>query len=351
MRGAKDSVIRTVLDTMYWSGVYHAMAPKTAGLGVIFMLHRVRLGPKPGAFAPNAALEVTPEFLDGALKLVKRRGLDIVDLDEAKERLCSGSRDRFAVFTFDDGYADNLDAALPVFEAHRAPFAIYVTTGMMDGTADIWWLTLEEAIARSTAIRTRIGEQDFDLPAATPAEKQSAWDAIYWPLRDVTIAERQDVVAKLAQDAGVRVADIFAGVSPGWERLKRAAANPYLRIGAHTLSHPPLSALSDDEAAFEIAESKRHIEAEIGRPVRHFAYPFGDHGSAGTRDFRLAQAAGFETAVTTRRGPLFAGHARHLHALPRVSLNGHFQAMRYVDLFLSGAPFALWNKGRQLDVA
>jgi peptidoglycan/xylan/chitin deacetylase (PgdA/CDA1 family) len=351
MRGAKDSVIRTMLETMYWSGVYHAMAPRTAGLGVIFMLHRVRRAPEPGAFAPNAALEVTPEFLDGALTLVKRRGLEIVDLDEARERLRSGSRDRFAVFTFDDGYADNLDLALPVFEAHRAPFTVYVTTGVMDGTADIWWLILEEAIGHSAAIRTRIGGQDFSLPAATPGEKQAAWDAIYWPLRDVTIAERQDAVAKLAQDSGVRVSDIFAAVSPGWERIKKAASNPYFRIGAHTLTHPPLSALSDGEARDEITQSKSRIEAEIGLPVLHFAYPFGDHGSAGPRDFRLACEAGFETAVTTRRGPLFAGHAQHLHALPRVSLNGQFQAMRYVDLFLSGAPFALWNKGRQLDVA
>ena len=100
-----------------------------------------------------------------------------------------------------------------------------------------------------------------------------------------------------------------------------------------------------------IVQRRRRIEAEIGQPVRHFAYPFGDRGSAGERDFRLAREAGFDTAVTTRRGPLFPGHANHLHALPRVSLNGHFQAMRYVDLFLSGAPFLLWNKGRQLDVA
>src|SRR6185436_15569041 len=107
----------------------------------------------------------------------------------------------------------------------------------------------------------------------------------------------------------------------------------------------------DDEARHEIVESRRRIEADIGRTVHHFAYPFGDHGSAGLRDFALAREAGFVTAVTTRRGPLFAGHVQHLHALPRVSLNGNYQAVRYVDLFLSGAPFALWNKGKLIDVA
>lgn len=351
MRGAKDGVVRTMLDTMYWSGVYHAMAPKTSGLGVIFMLHRVLPAPPAGAFAPNAALEVTPDFLNATLALVKQRGIDIVDLDEAAARIVSRDGGRFAVFTFDDGYVDNLDTALPVFDAHRVPFTIYVTTGLIDGTADIWWLTLEEAIRRLGTVRTRIGKPKFDLPACTAAEKQAAWDTIYWPLRDLSVAGRREVVMGLADEAGVKESEIFAAISPGWERLKKSAGNKFLRIGAHTLTHPPLSTLTDDAARNEIVESKRRIEAKIGLPVRHFAYPFGDHGSAGARDFALAREAGFMTAVTTRRGPIFAVHAEHLHALPRVSLNGNYQAMRYVDLFLSGAPFALWNRGRQLDVA
>jgi peptidoglycan/xylan/chitin deacetylase (PgdA/CDA1 family) len=222
---------------------------------------------------------------------------------------------------------------------------------LLDGTADIWWLMLEEAIARLKSIRTRIAGQDFHLPAGTADEKQMGWDAIYWPLRDVSIAERHLAVAKLAEIAGADDSRIFAAIAPSWNHLKKAANHPLVRIGAHTLRHPPLSALTDDDARHEIVESRRRIEAEIGRPVRHFAYPFGDRESAGPRDFELAREAGFITAVTTRRGPLFAEHAHHLHALPRVSLNGNYQALRYVDLFLSGAPFALWKRGRALDVA
>jgi peptidoglycan/xylan/chitin deacetylase (PgdA/CDA1 family) len=98
-------------------------------------------------------------------------------------------------------------------------------------------------------------------------------------------------------------------------------------------------------------ESRRRLERELGTEVRHFAYPFGDRASAGKREFLLARKAGFATAVTTRRGPLHGEHAQHLHALPRVSLNGNYQAKRYLDLFLSGAPFLLWNGARKLDVA
>src|SRR5262249_15258607 len=147
---------------------------------------------------------------------------------------------RFAVFTFDDGYIDNLDVALPIFEAHDAPFTVYVTTGLMDGTADIWWLTLEEAIRRSHAIRTRIAGQSFDLQTASPREKQAAWDAIYWPLRDLSVAGRREAVTRLAEDANVSEAHVFDAISPGWERLREAAGHRLVRIGAHTLTHPPL---------------------------------------------------------------------------------------------------------------
>jgi hypothetical protein len=55
--------------------------------------------------------------------------------------------------------------------------------------------------------------------------------------------------------------------------------------------------------------------------------------------------------LTTRPGVLFPEHREHLTALPRVSLNGHFQAMRFIDVFLSGAPFALSSGFRRVDAA
>jgi peptidoglycan/xylan/chitin deacetylase (PgdA/CDA1 family) len=351
MRGISDGVVRAVLDGLYFSGVYHLMAPVTAGRGVIFMLHRVRPAPPAGAFAPNGMLEVTPEFLDAALSELARREVEIVDLDEASRRLGSKDRRRFAVFTFDDGYVDNLDIALPIFEAHNAPFTIYVTTGVIDGKADIWWLLLEEAIARSDVIRMRLGETALELPARSAEEKQAAWDAIYWPLRDLSIAERRSRVAELADRAGITEAGLFAGLAPSWERLRKAAHHRLVRLGAHTIHHFPLSALNEVEARHEMDEGRRQLEAKIGHPVKHFAYPYGNAASAAGREFALARELGFSTAVTGRPGPLFSEHAQHLHALPRISLNGGYQAMRYVALFLSGAPFALFNRGRKLNVA
>ena len=97
--------------------------------------------------------------------------------------------------------------------------------------------------------------------------------------------------------------------------------------------------------------SKMRLEAEFGRRIDALAYPVGDPTSAGPREFELAREVGFRCAVTTRPGMLFPEHAAHPTALPRVSLNGLWQDEAYLEVLLSGAPFALWNRGRRLNVA
>jgi len=71
-----------------------------------------------------------------------------VSLDEARRRLVEGEGAPFAALTFDDGYRDTLDEALPVLERQRAPFTLYCATGFIERTARLWWLELEEAIRR-----------------------------------------------------------------------------------------------------------------------------------------------------------------------------------------------------------
>jgi peptidoglycan/xylan/chitin deacetylase (PgdA/CDA1 family) len=119
-------------------------------------------------------------------------------------------------------------------------------------------------------------------------------------------------------------------------------ADPSVTIGSHTVSHPILLRHDSTYAACEIKESKSIIESQLGRPVRHLAFPFGDRGSVGPREFLLARDAGYLTAVTTRPGHLWTRHARQLTALPRVSINGNFQSEAAVHALLSGVPFLAW---------
>ena len=136
-----------------------------------------------------------------------------------------------------------------------------------------------------------------------------------------------------------------------WREIETLARHPLATVGAHTLTHPRLARLGVAEMRTELGAARSILEERLGRPVVHLAYPVGDPGSAARREFEAAAAFGYASAVTTRPGLVHAEHAAHPTALPRVSVNGLWQDPRHLEVLLSGAAFALWNRGRKLDVA
>jgi peptidoglycan/xylan/chitin deacetylase (PgdA/CDA1 family) len=117
------------------------------------------------------------------------------------------------------------------------------------------------------------------------------------------------------------------------------------------VTHCTLAKANRADAEREMAGSRARIQDALQKRVWHFAYPYGDKRSATAREFSLAHELGFKTAVTTRPGMLFAENARHPTALPRVSLNGHFQEKRFLSVLTSGAATAIWKGFRRIDAA
>lgn len=345
--GMKDRVIGAGLGVFRATGIDRAVSFLTRGRGVVLMFHNVRPSSEK-AYAPNKSLEVTPEFFDAALTLVADLGYDFVPVGEVEERLMRRDARRFCVLTFDDGYRDNLDIAAPILRRHNAPYAIYVTSGFADRTARLWWLELEAAIGALDAVEMTASGERFAARARTIDEKHEAYAASYDFLRRQDESAMLDCLSRLLDRAGVGV-DV-ADLCMSWDEIRAAAADPLCTIGAHTLTHARLP--KDDEAFVrrELEESRAAIERETGRSVVHLAYPFGDEGSAGPREFEIARDCGYETALTTRPGVLFAGHRDHLHALPRLAVHGGWQDLRALECLLTGAPFAVWNLGRRINV-
>jgi peptidoglycan/xylan/chitin deacetylase (PgdA/CDA1 family) len=298
-------------------------------------------------FAPNRVLEITPEFLDIVLTELRCEGFDVIPLDAVPERLRTGPAARpFAVLTFDDGYRDNVEHAWPVLRRHNAPWTLFVTTDFVDGRGRLWWLELEEAIARLDRVALPGNGELLDLPSRTTVEKQAAFEAVYRHLRARPKEQLRAMTAALAAQAGVDTRRLAVDLCLGWDELQALAREPDVSIGSHSLSHPILAKCDAVTAVREIAESRALLERRLGRPVRHMAYPFGDRSAIGAREFGIARQAGYITAVTSRPSHVFSDHAAHLHALPRVSINGLFQNERALQALLSGVPFWIWNRSR-----
>jgi peptidoglycan/xylan/chitin deacetylase (PgdA/CDA1 family) len=136
-----------------------------------------------------------------------------------------------------------------------------------------------------------------------------------------------------------------------WEDLAELAKDPLCTIGAHTVNHVMLKKVPEAAARSEMAMSRSVIEAAIGVRPQHLSYPVGDASAAGPREYAIAKELGFKTAVTTKPGVLFPEHRERLTALPRISLNGEYQQLRYVKVLLSGAATAMWNGFRRGEAA
>ena len=343
----KQQVIDAGFAVFRATRLHRPLAHWTRGQGAILMLHHVRPWETRG-FAPNRLLEVEPAFLDAALTRIAALGYDLVSLDEALARIAAPAARPFVALTFDDGYIDTATHALPILEKHKAPFTLYVTTGFAERTARLWWVELEEAIRARDTIVLDVGGRRVSLPARTDEEKGTAFSTLYWMLRAGPEERLLADIATLAAQAGLEPAAIPARLCLDWEGIAALARHPLCTIGVHTLTHPMLAKHEDDFVRHELAESRRLIEMRTGLPARHLAYPVGDPTSASPRDHAIATELGFASAVTTRPGLIFPAHRAHLTALPRLSVNGHWQSLDALEVLLSGVPFALWNRGRRV---
>lgn len=344
MGALRYAAITAIFETLWATRLTALLRATSRARGVIFTLHRV-LPDDPADFSPNAILQIKPDFLDFAIQRIRQLGFDIVDLGEGLRRIESDFPEkRFAVFTFDDAYRDNLKYALPVLRRNQCPFTLYVPTALVDGVGEVWWQALEDIIAQQDAIAVTEGGENEYIPTATLAEKHAAFDMLYAKMRAMPETERVALIRDLATKYDFDLAAHCRGLIMDWNELRTFAAEQLCTIGAHTVHHYELAKLPAEQVRSEIELSVKVIEAQFGTRPIHLSYPIGGPSSANTREYQLAKELGLRSAVTTIPGGLYRKHRDQLHALPRVSLNGNFQRRRYMDVFATPAVFTLLGR-------
>jgi peptidoglycan/xylan/chitin deacetylase (PgdA/CDA1 family) len=150
----------------------------------------------------------------------------------------------------------------------------------------------------------------------------------------------RDLAGKYGYDLEARCSDLIMS----WAELRTFARDQLCTIGAHTVHHYELAKLPAEQARSEVEQSLKVLEAQLGRRPIHLSYPIGGPASAGPREYQAARDLGLRSAVTTVPGGLYRKHRNSLTALPRVSLNGLFQARRYVDVFGTPSVFTLMGR-------
>lgn len=338
-----------MLDLCYYSGFSHLAKPFVQGDGIIFMLHHIlpTAAQDDSKFRPNGLLEITPKFLEEVIVYLRANEYEIVSLSEAQQRISAGvaiGKKPFVVFTIDDGYLDNLEHAYPVFKKYNCPFTIYVATDLSDHKLFMWWRALDAVIKNNNRVEYNKFGIEINKPTTNVAEKYAAYNEIYWQLRDMGEDQKREAVMGLAQKYNFDPIEETKSVAMSWQQIREIEQDELVTIGAHTISHSALAKLTDADAKTEIEQSAAIIKAQTGIECMHFCYPYGSAAEANLREFKLTEEAGYKSAVTTQKGMIYANHKDHMFALPRVSLNGDYQNIRYVKTYISGLPFMLWNR-------
>ena len=305
MKQFRNTVIRAGLGALYLTGAHHLLQPIFAGVGAIFMLHHVRPG-RDAEFQPNRHLEVAPEFLRAALSHLRARGIDIIPMDEVQRRLIE--RDfsrRFACFTFDDGYRDNRDFALPVMREFEAPLTMYVASDFAHGIGRLWWLALEMVIAGASAIEVPIGGVATRLDTATASAKQIAYDRLHLWLRGLPDEQdMQRVIGALCARHGVDQAAICRELCMSWDELKPFADDPLINIGAHSITHCNLARQTEEIADLaHLRRARDLIDRDYAQPLDVLAMARTALMSPAhfSRKFRAAYGETPYTYLMTRR--------------------------------------------------
>lgn len=241
---------------------------------------------------------------------------NVLPLDEAVQRLSERRLpERALAITFDDGYADNREVALPILQRHHLTATFFIATGFIDG-GRMWNDSVIEAVRHCQATSIDLSALGVEglavLPLPDHAARRAAIDAILDRIKYRPIAERLQLAQRIAELAQVRPSDTLMMTADQVRELHRAG----MQIGAHTVSHPILATLSDDEACTEIGTSKRWLEDLLQQRVGLFAYPNGRPGrDFNERSVTLAREAGFDAAVTTAKG--VADADTDLYRVPR----------------------------------
>ncbi len=232
-----------------------------------------------------------------------------IPLDQVRRFVLGHSNlpQRSVVISFDDGYADNYDIALPILDRLGIPSVFYVTVDCVERRTMPWPSRLRYSFRRTKKKSWTDPEgKRWSMEKADSREQAflTACDRVCQlagtALENCLTTLEEELDAKLPNDSGQLMIT--------WEQIRNLARRGHI-VGSHTMTHPNMAYLRNEDATREFADSKKRIEMQMNAPIEHFAYPcpalFPSWSQETVEGSRLA---GYQTAVTTNRGPVRKGH-------------------------------------------
>lgn len=216
----------------------------------------------------------------------------IVPLSEYLERRRAGRAARLAALTFDDGLAETFERVEPYLRSEAIPATFFVSTAHARPGVVLWFTALDALCFEGEHSTVEAGGRLF--PLQTLPEKRETRRALGAMARQS--GDARAFARKMLARHPLSAAALAPYRGMSFEAMRAAASGSLFEIGSHTRSHPYLTRIPLSARRAEIEESRREIEAAVGRRVRYFAYPGGDYDAD---TLGLVRNAGYEAALAT----------------------------------------------------
>ncbi len=259
-----DELLNEIENSGKFSGTY----PNNQFVNILLYHRVIDLGEDPW----NTC--VSPEHFEQQVKYLSEH-YTIVRFEDDWNKIQEPS----VVITFDDGYFDNFQYALPILEKYSASATFFVSTDLIEKEEEFWW----DRAARLLNCSSEYG----------------SLSQIHKNLLALEPVKRLEVLEKLESRYLPHVAPREAYRMMSREELCQLAASSYVTIGVHTKSHSSLALESEEMQREEITGSKIILEKLLGQNLDLFSYPFGYFNS---RTIEILQKSGFRKAATVAGG-------------------------------------------------
>lgn len=267
----------------------------------ILMYHSVL--PDPALRVDSLGKIIHSELAFRAQMELLARDFHPITLDQAFKHIRGSNHfpKRSVVVTFDDGYADNYEVAIPVLEHVGVPATFYVAVDCIENRRLPWPSRLRFAF-RNTKLNMWTDPRSKAWPVKHPAGREEAFLASCDLCCQLSGVAQETLVRRVEQELEASAPPGLGSLMMSYDQLQTLSRHGHT-VGSHTMTHPNMAYVKEADAQHEFKESKRQLELRLDAPSRHFSYPcpaLSPHWSAQTVE--QSRSAGYETAVTTDSG-------------------------------------------------
>jgi peptidoglycan/xylan/chitin deacetylase (PgdA/CDA1 family) len=241
---------------------------------------------------------VSIEKFDRQLKILKENFnilslIQLTELINAKHKVPKNT----IVITIDDGYKNFYDFAYPLLKKYNIPATFFVTTGFING--DLWLWPDQLKWLLSNRIKSPKKLILLTKKFMFLSDEQANWQQINDFCLSVDDQNKLKVIKELAILLGIELPNTppeqYAPCS--WDELKEMQNNG-IEIGGHTVTHPSLGQVTLKQAQYEIEQSRKCMDRQLGEMGRTFCYPNGQPSDYSSEIKKLVENAGYKSAVT-----------------------------------------------------